>query len=166
VDSPLHHALATGSPPFDGQTLCPSDLLPLDKLAPILATVVTCLRARWPAEKPLRHEDWHEHDGYITSSMPSTWTDLAALFASSESLYSGCPRDDFVRVGIYAMNAGFYLRVWVPDEDDDPEFRPGRRGTFDLSASEEVLTELESAFPEQGFSRHGSKAYFEQRSAA
>ena len=166
VDSYLQQSLSTGSPPLGGQTTYPPDLVPLDRLASILTVVVTCLQAKSPAEALLRHEDWHEHDGYITISKPCTWAELVALVASPETLYASRPDDDFVRIGVYAPNGAFYLRVWVPDEDDDPQYYPGRWGTFDLSASKELLVEVARVLPGQELSRSASKAFFEQRGVA
>ena len=166
MDQPLTASLAAGTPPFDGQTLCLPELLPLEELVRVLGVTVTALRARWPEADLLHHEDWLEHDGYITNSKPFTWAELMALVASPEALYVGRPSDDFVRTGVYSPTAGFYLRVWVPDENDDPEHYPGRWGSFDLSANAEVLAKLEQALPSQGFLRCSARSYFNQRSAA
>jgi hypothetical protein len=166
MDDPLHLALTNGTTPFAGSTLHLSDLIPLSELQTLLANVVAYLKAEIPEATLLRHADWHEHDGYLTASSPTTWEDVVNLASSEESLYNQRPGDDFVQIGIYEANRAFYLRISVIEEDNDPEQFPGRLGSFDVSASEPLLSKLKNALHCESLVVSEARPYFQQRSAA
>jgi hypothetical protein len=166
MDDPLHIAMTNGAKPFAGSTLHLSDLIPLSALQALLAEVVAYLKSENPEATLLRHADWHEHDGYLTASSPTTWEELVSLASSEESLYYQRPGDDFVQIGIYEANGAFYLRINVIEEDDDPEQYPGRWGSFDVSAPEPLLSKLKNALQCDSLALSQARFYFQQRSAA
>jgi hypothetical protein len=165
MDEPLFRAWSDGLPPFDGVTLRSADLVPLELLFHMLSETIGFLREKFPEAKLLRHDDWHEHDGYITSSVPTDWGEVSGLITSATALYEQRPGDDFVRIGIYEPQGAFYLRIGVPDEDDDPELYPGRWGMFDVSAAEPLIAELKSVLRWDGLETSDTMAYFNERSA-
>jgi hypothetical protein len=166
MDEFLERACSRASKSFDGFTLFPKDLLPLTELASALAATVDFLQTKFPAAELLRHADWHEHDGFITSSAASSWAEVSMIVASPDSLYASRVGEDFVRLGIYERTGSFYLRIWVPDEDDDPEQYPGRWGSFDLSSSHNLVNQVASSLTIPGLETSEAKSYFEARSAA
>ena len=136
MDTFLELTWRSGTPPLDGYTLAPDDLLPIDQLSVALDEVLKCLIAVPRVARADVNElaDWHEHDGYITSSRPTTWEKMEAFASSPSALYAGREPDEYVRRAYYDKAGSFLLRVWTPDEDDDPDMYPGRWGHFDISA--------------------------------
>lgn len=165
MDEPLLRAWSGGLPPFDGVTLRPTDLVPLELLFQMLSETIGFLREKFSESTLLRHADWHEHDGYITASVPTDWETVTGLITSAEALYEQRPGDDFVCIGIYEAQGAFYLRIGVPDENDDPELYPGRWGMFDVSAAEPLIAELKSVLGRDGLVTSDAKTYFTERSA-
>jgi hypothetical protein len=165
MDAALQHAWLSSSPPFNGVTLRTEDLVRLERLSQLLSTAIVFLREEFGDASLLQHADWHEHDGYITSSAATDWNALANLVASPETLYEQRRGEDFVRIGVYEGRGGFYLRIWVPEDNDDPEEYPGRWGSFDVSAAEPVVVRLNRALGSAGLVLSNAKPYFDQRSA-
>ena len=115
MDETLMKAWRSGTAPFNGATARPSDLLPLADLSSVLRLLVATLHQRHGNTALLRLDDWHEHDGYVTSAKPITWQELAATTATPEALYEQRPRDGHVRSAVYESTGCFLLRIWVPD---------------------------------------------------
>jgi hypothetical protein len=106
--------------------------------------------------------DWHEHDGYIWSRQSTTWQSVEQLLTSDQALYDGRAGDTFVRLAYYPSDSSFLLRIYVMDEDEEPEY-PGRWGNFDLSGAPSLLTTISSQLPETVqplLRREQSGAYF------
>jgi hypothetical protein len=142
LDAFLHQAWTTARPPFARSTLRPAGTVALEELSGVLREVVRILQQRFGDCALLRNDDWHEHDGYMTSSAPTDWKWLADLVASAESLYEKRPTDDFVRITVYDASGGFCLRVWIPEEDDH---RTGRWGSFDISGADDLVEAVDHA---------------------
>lgn len=167
MDTFLDSAWRSGAPPFDGGTLAPDDLLPIERVAEALRRALTCLAA-FPglADGELRAlADWHEHDGYISSSQPCTWKEMEAFVSSAAALYSGRERDEYVRRAYFDTAGRFLLRVWIPEEDDDPDQRPGRWGHFDISSPRNRLATIEEALAGVNVSITDARSYFDNRYA-
>jgi hypothetical protein len=109
-------------PPFDGVTLSPPDLLPLPALRPGLSAIVEVLQRRWPNTRLFTLHDWHEHDGYVTVAQPSSWEVLRGFLASDEALATCSAGDTYVSVGFFPEDRGFYLRIYVPHDSDNPYY--------------------------------------------
>ena len=165
MDEMLINAWRSAAPPFDGATARPADLLPLVYLSSALRSLVEALHRRHGNATLLRLDDWHEHDGYVTSSRPITWQELVAITATPEALYEQRPGDDHVRLAVYESTGRFMLRIWIPDEDDDLDMYPGRWGDFDLTASESYLQEIMAATSVGALSISPATRYFEKRFA-
>jgi hypothetical protein len=138
-------------PPFDGVTLTLPDYVSLPLLQPILSIVVEWLFAYRPDAPLYRLLDWHEHDGYITEASPSSWQELRLLAASSERLEARFHLGDtYVREGFFPAERDYYLRVYVPDPDDNPLYHPDaanliKYGTLDVSGPESLMSAIASA---------------------
>ncbi len=165
MDALLRESLSAGTKPFDGNLIHTADLLPLSHLSQVLAKTIQVLRSKWPDAELRRHADWHEHDGYLTSSATSCWSEVEDLVSSPEHLYANRPGEDFVRIGIYDLQGSFYLRVWVPDENDDPELHPGRWGSFDIAGPDELLRAVQAFATGLALRTTSAVAYFTACSA-
>lgn len=141
MDALMDSAWRGAAPPFGGETLHVGPL-PLSELQRLLAAAVAELRSVF-GECPLHSfEDWHEHDGYVTTAVLADWNDLSALVEAVDTLYAGRCSDDFVQRAYYDEDRNFILRIWVPEEDDDPEQFPGMSGSFDVSGAPSLLDRL------------------------
>jgi hypothetical protein len=165
VDDTLQKAWINAASPFNGETACLPDLVPIEHLSGLLSVVVGTLRKEVECSSLAVVSDWHEHDGYISSSQSTDWQSLAELVASPTALYEQRPGDDFVRVAFFDRDLQFLLRVWIPDENDDPDQYPGRWGTFDLSGSSMLVRTIAHALPGDKLLFCDAKSFFDKRYA-
>lgn len=105
------------------------------------------LRQQYHATDLYTFHDWHEHDGIILPRQSTTWQALNELLATEQSLYEGRAGDTYVRQAYYPTDASFLFRIYVMDEDEEPEY-PGRWGNFDLSGAPRLLTGFSTEPPE------------------
>ena len=165
MDDTLQKAWINAAPPFNGETACLPDLVPIEHLSGLLSVVVKALQREVECSTLKVVSDWHEHDGYISSSQSTDWQSLAELVASPTALYEQRPADDLVRLAFFDPHRRFLLRVWIPDEDDDPEQYPGRWGTFDLSGSSILVRAIAQELPEDRLLFCDAKSFFDKRYA-
>jgi hypothetical protein len=111
------------------------------RLRAALLPIVARLRLSYPNVALLEVEDWHEHDGYITSPGPSCWTALQRSLESDATLYAARHADTYVRRAFYPAGDHFLLRFYLLDEDEDAQY-PGMWGDFDLCAEGPLLEEV------------------------
>ena len=155
-----------GASPFNGQTVTFSseDLVPLTPLRHALLAVVSRLQQGSPDVPLFTLEDWHEHDGYVAGSKPTSWANLFSALASDETLLSLSQGDWDVRRGFFPATCDFYLRVYIPaDYDND---YPERRGDFDVTCASELANELaEIAARASGLpvASQDAKGFFDRR---
>jgi hypothetical protein len=131
--------------PFDGETLATSDLVLLAELRPLLQAIATELERRFPDAELQCHNDWHSHDGYITTAKPVGWRTIASWFVSDETLYQARAADTFVRVALHPADHSFLLRFHILERDEDPAY-PGVWGDFDLTGPSELVADLQGSF--------------------
>jgi hypothetical protein len=86
--------------------------------------------------------DWHEHDGYVNAAQPTTWQELLRRVGTDETTMTFTRDDWAVRMAFFPEDNGFYLRVYIPPEDDNDY--PERRGNFDITCESELASELAS----------------------
>jgi hypothetical protein len=116
------------------------------------------LRSRF-GESELRSVDcWHEHDGFVSLSRAASWGELAVTVSSPAVLYERRAADDYVRKGYCALGGAFYLRIWVPDEDEGAGEAPRRVADLDLSGPRELVRSLAV----EGASFTSARSYFDE----
>lgn len=76
--------------PFDGSVLWLCEpILIADLLLPV-ALIIDELHRIYGNEDLNKIADWHEHDGYINVSSPSSWQELKKFVNSPEDLARAC----------------------------------------------------------------------------
>jgi hypothetical protein len=167
MDLEFEHRWKAGLPPFDGSTLCLEDLLPLSRLQPVLQLVVARLRQFQPERELFSLLDWHEHDGFVNAAEDTSWEDLEWIVSSRYRLLGACTGETYVRKGFFPADRDWYLRVYVPDDSDQPPDVPERVGDSDLTCSPVLSAEIrQDAEASTGVSLvlDGAKRYFDQYS--
>lgn len=150
VDRLAESLWRSGRAPFDGLTLA-TGLLPTPRLRLAASTLVSLLRPGFARTSLRTAEDWHEHDGYVTSATPATWEELAAAVADDDALVRWSPGDDRVRRAWLAGDGSFYLRWFVYDESDDlMPADPPVGGDVDLTGQAGVVEAAREALAELG----------------
>lgn len=150
--------------PFDGDIIYLDDYIPIALLRTTLVSLVAILRQHTHVTSLYSLPDWHEHDGYIFSRQPTTWQSVEQLLDSDQSLYDARTGDTFVRVTFYPSDHSFLLRIYVMDENEEPEY-PGRWGNFDLSGTPNLLALVRAHLPEliqHVLRQEPSGSYFDQ----
>ena len=109
MDEQLEQRWKTGKPPFDGQCIRLTDHLPLPILRSLLSTVVDVLRQTTPACSLFRFDDWHEHDGYVTESLPTEWETFDQILLNDQKLHYSRHGDAYVRWAYYPDDLSFLL---------------------------------------------------------
>jgi hypothetical protein len=126
----------TDLPPFDGVALSLPDLLPLSRLQPIVQTTVESLHRRFADEGLYTLHDWHEHDGWASPTKPSRWEALTWIVSSRHTLRDACTGETFVLTGFFPESREFYLRIYIPDEYEQPATGTEWMGDFDVTCAE------------------------------
>jgi hypothetical protein len=140
MDAVLEQQWRMANPPFDGITLSSRDDTELSVMRTSLISIVNLLHIKFSASQLFRLSDWHEHDGYVTSSQPSSWEDLFSLLFSRETLYAAREEDSYVRTSFYPENHAFYLRIFVSDEYVNSSHE--HTGNWDLTISQAIASEF------------------------
>ena len=131
MDAEFERRWRGGMAPFDGMTLrAKDDGLPLSALRRAL---LAALAPRSTLPLWMLH-DWHQHDGYVSSAVRTSWHDLRAMVASEDALYAARSGDTGVCKAFFPENRSFYLR-FDPNDDVDAEAYAGRSGTFDVTCA-------------------------------
>ncbi|WP_133239336.1 hypothetical protein [Microvirga sp. KLBC 81] len=142
MDTTLEALWRTGKKPFE-LTLHADDLLPIKQLQEALSEIVGILKKIYSNQAMNYFDDWHEHDGYVTSSSPTTWEELERIISSEEILYAERNGDTYVNSAYYPASCDFLLRFEILDEDDDKNY-PGKWGEFDITSSPAIIKLIQS----------------------
>ncbi len=141
MDQELEEYRQKSATPFNGATLATSDYIPLSELRSVLLSMLPILKEYF-SEGIRKLDDWHEHDGYITTSSDATWNELDLACISEEALYASRPGDTYVRRAYTDRSYKFLLRYSVMDKDEDPQQYPGIWGDFDLTGDSKLVEKV------------------------
>ena len=154
-----------GQAPFDGVTLSVSEPLPISDLSAPLTSSVTELFRCYGEENLSKIRDWHEHDGFINDSTPSSWNELQTFVASPAALATACTGETYVSLGFFPRSYSFYFRIYVV-ENDEPT-HAATHATFDLTCKREVVDLLQISLDQKlCLSSEPAKTYFDRRDAS
>jgi hypothetical protein len=143
MNTELEKRWKEGKKPFDGKVLSLEDFFVLPELLEFLKTISMVLKQRYSNLGLFILDDWHEHDGYLTSANECSWKLIDEILSSKKSLYNSRPGDTFVRKAIFPENLEFLFRYYVMDEDEDSEY-PGIWGDFDICGPSVLLDEIQA----------------------
>ena len=143
MNTKLEKRLKEGKKPFDGNVISLEDLFVLPELLEFLQICLNVLQREYSDSKLFVFDDWHEHDGYLTTANEYSWKMMDEILSSEESLYESRSGDTFVRKAIFPENLGFLFRYYVMDEDEDSEY-PGIWGDFDICGPSALLDEIQA----------------------
>lgn len=115
--------------PPSGVNFHSGDELPIDALVRALQRVTSFLRDLDEQTRLLRFKDWWQHDGWHLYAGDITMEELFALVESPQSVLGAMPGDDYVRVGVAAVDHSGYLRFHAYWTDDGRELL----GDFDVT---------------------------------
>ena len=147
MDEQLEVRWRSGRSPFDGRCLRCSEPIDVARLRQIMQIVVDVLCARITGPNLLKFDDWHEHDGYITQAISTTWAELEDILRTDQRLHSSRHGDSYVCWAYYPADFSFLLRYDIVDRDEDPELIEPV-GDFDLSADATTVAEALSKLGE------------------
>lgn len=107
----------------------------------LLLTIVNVLRQRTTPCTLYRFDDWHEHDGYVTESVPVDWESLDQILLRDQNLHDSRHGDASVRWAYYPDDCSFLLRYDVLDPREEPDLSEPV-GECDLCADEATIREV------------------------
>jgi hypothetical protein len=131
--------------PFNGIILRHEALVPLPALRQALTAVVDCLQQRCGTASLWTLRDWHEHDGYVATPRETGWPELWSILASDKALSAAQAGDTYVRIAFFPEDRNFYLRFYIPDENELPDDVTGWHGMFDITGDPALADYLEAA---------------------
>lgn len=117
--------------PFDGACVRSEDELTLAQLREILASVIVELSSKYPTIEVFH--DWHEHDGFIVDSKPTSWDMLRSAIQTERTLFESRNDDIGVRISVFPTSHDWLLRYNL-DQDDESDFNTATCD-FDLSVA-------------------------------
>src|SRR5882762_684367 len=112
----LQEAWKVSSKPFHDRTVYIEDLVRIEPLQKIVSSVVRHIELYYASNSLFLFDDWHAHDGYITTPKPLTIAELVEHAATADSLYKWRHGDFAVHRSVYPETFDFLLRVKVLDE--------------------------------------------------
>lgn len=131
VTPELQNRWQTARAPFNESVLLTTDLLPLSLLRTVTFNLVEKLLT---ADALLAFEDWHEHDGYLTSAKQTARTRLTTMLSTDATLLNARSGEAYVHLGFLPLDHAWLLRIYVLEPDEDDQY-PGCWGEFSLSGS-------------------------------
>jgi hypothetical protein len=152
-----------GLSPFDGDCILADDVVTVEELRELLASVIPELERQCAGQSLYTFDDWHQHDGYVTERRVITWGDLATVARSADVLVASRQGDAYVHRSFYPEDFAFLLRYDVPDEESG--YATGFAATFDLSASSTRIARLADLVPlglRPRIRIESSKGYFDR----
>jgi hypothetical protein len=117
VSPELQRRWKSGEAPFDGMVVATCDEPGLAVFLEILSFAVE--RLRQESRDLSIIADWHEHDGFLTNPIRTTWSEFATRLSSPESLYQSRDSDDYVRIGLFPDSFEWLLRYNIEDAEQD-----------------------------------------------
>ena len=104
----------------------------------------------------VRLDDWHEHDGYISAPVSTSWAELQRQLANDDAFVNICSDDTYVRLAFYSSDFEFYLRVHVAREGETAPGHarlnndPGDAALLDVTCSSDQTEKVKSVMFECG----------------
>jgi hypothetical protein len=117
----LHAAFVSGSMPFNQCTAFTTPSLSLDELLEIQRITLNFLELYYPNDHLFVFDDWHQHDGFISSERPVNRNELESYFVSTETLLKTDQGDYCVAKAVFPENMMFLWRWNIEDETDLPD---------------------------------------------
>jgi|SRR5688572_1086220 len=152
MDAALERGWKDGTTPFDGVTFRPAsdDPLPLSRFRPLARAILDALKAASTGSALRVLEDWHEHDGFQTTSSAITWSEIQRRI-STDGFRT---EDDLVSKAIYPSDLSFYFRLRVDDN-----------GEIDVTVPLTRAAAMATVFQAAGclFTSENSKTFFDRR---
>lgn len=165
MDQEMVRRWRQGLAPFDGLHVGTDDYLPLPLLRSVLIAVGGRLQRDHPEALLLTLQDWHEHDGYVTSPRSTSWQELWSTLACDDRFYASRSSEDQVSNAFFPEDRSFYWRYHVLDEDEEPDYYPGRHGWFDVTCAAPLARDLVEAVRAEGVTEirvQPAKQYFDR----
>lgn len=166
MDSILESAWKSHKKPFHEKTLVHENPIPIPTLRLMLFSVINYCENVYPNRTLYTFDDWHEHDGYITSCQMTDFHDLRLTLESDNVLHDSMQGDDFVYKAIYPATQDFLLRYYIFEiGKDDPEYLPGICGRFTFTGCRSDLFEITKrleGFDKSSLTTENSIRYFDK----
>ncbi len=132
--------------PFNGHTLSPEGMMPIDKLRTLLVALIHGLQPLYCDQTLFSFDDWHQHDGYIAERQVTSWDELFAKTANTESFVASGASDTYVRRAFYPADHSFLLRYYI-DYDDNGDGMLFY-GDLDLTGHLDFIEKMRSLNPD------------------
>lgn len=139
MDKIIHKAFLERTLPFaeSFKTIYTFEPLSIAEMMDLTTHIVNFLIQQFPDDQIYRFDDWHSHDGFITSR--KAWNYQIILDSlKTEKLFINSSHGDFdVYWTFYPNNLQFMFRYYLDVEDEE--------GCLDFSATNTVITELKKS---------------------
>lgn len=162
MDPTLERCWKSGTAPFDGVTVydASDDEITLLSLRHSALAVVEILQQKFPAASLRIFDDWHEHDGFISPSSKTTWSEVRDRLTSDDSFLFFKTGDFQVSKAIYPEGLEFFLRIYI-DEEAKPGDGVGELDvTVPLNTAGTISDALRSLLKPK---TESARSYFEKR---
>jgi hypothetical protein len=143
MDANLENRWRNKMPPFNDDCLYLDDLVPIANLRQFLISTLNILKLNISEGQLYKFDDWHEHDGIVTSKVLVPIKEIEEAMVSDDTLYASRHGDTFVHWAFYPANLAFLLRYYVLDDNEDHLY-PGIWGTCDLTANKQLLETVQA----------------------
>ncbi len=153
--------------PFSGQTIHTTDVLGWAAFQVASAAVLQHCQLVSPDEPLFRSLDWHCHDGFVTDSTVTDWTEIAVALQSADTLRAITSDDFEVYCAVHPASLAFLWRICLESSEDWPS-PDSPILSFDFTGAPEVIASLERSFiaiDGLPFAVRDAKPYFDRRYA-
>lgn len=141
MDTNLQPLWQSNSSLFDGNCLYLGDFVPITNLRLFLLATLNELKPMIINGQLFKFDDWHEHDGYVSTSTLISVREFQETMTSDDVFYASRHGDTYVRWAFYPKDIAFLLRYYILDKDEDSLY-PGIWGTCDFAANDQTLEKI------------------------
>lgn len=122
MDCTLNSLWSSGKKPFHGETIYPADEVFVRDAIVAIPSALDHIAQHYPDCPLFSLDDWHEHDGFVTSAESTTIKALSAELSTPESYVSFHSDECAVYRAVYPETLDFVLRysLWVADDENQP----------------------------------------------
>jgi hypothetical protein len=163
MDAILEPLWRAGEKPFHGTTIFPTENVYVRDAVVAMSSAYDHIALYYPSARLFALEDWHEHDGYISPSKPTSLAELREQVGSPESYVRSHSDDSAVYRAIYPESLDFVLRycLW----DDDSAGSADREVQWSFTGYGHAIPELRKRWQQFSLSEEPSAEYFQSRYA-
>lgn len=165
MDCTLEPLWQTGEKPFHGKTIYPADDVFVRDAIVAIPSALDHIAQNYPTDRLFAFDDWHEHDGFVVSSKPTTLDAIREQVTTPDSYVSNHSDDFAVYRAIYPDSLAFLLRYSLYDAHDRDQGASDREVHWTFTGHGPDVAEMTKRWDSYNLEVASSANYYRERHA-